>query len=86
MTAKSDRAKELLEDPLLQEAFQNVRDAIHRGWANTKPTDHDTKEEWHRRLFTLDSVERNLKQAIQDGKLEDFRAQQQEEERKWLRK
>lgn len=85
MTARSDRAKELLEDPLLQEAFQNVRDAIHRGWAKCNPTDHDAKEEWHRRLFTLDSVEQNLRQAVQDGKYEDFLAEQKREDRKWLK-
>ena len=85
MTAKSDRARELLEDPLLKEAFQNVKDAIHRGWANCKPTDHEAKEEWHRRLFTLDSIEQNLRQAIQDGNYEDFLANQKEESRKWLK-
>lgn len=76
MTLKSDRIQRLLADEDLQEAFQQVKDAIHRGWANAPPTKLDEQQEWHRRLFTLKSVEENLRIAIQDGKLEDFRAEQ----------
>jgi hypothetical protein len=78
MTVKSDHIERLLSDEYLQEAFDNVRAAIHNGWANTKPSDSEALEEWHRRLFTLRSVEENLKQAVQDGKLEDFRVAEQE--------
>ncbi len=86
MTAKSDRVKKLLDDPDLQEAFNNVREAIFKGWSQCKPSDHELKEEWHRRLFTLDSIERNLKVAIQEGKLEDFMAAEQEREQKIWKK
>jgi len=77
MTAKADRVKKLLDDEDLQEAFDNVRRAIHEGWASTKPSDSEAKDEWHRRLFTLQSVEANLKKAIQVGHLEDFNTEQQ---------
>lgn len=75
---KADRIKKLLDDEDLKEAFSQVRDAIHRGWANTPPTKQDEKEEWHRRLFSIDSVEANLRRAIQDGVLEDFRTTEKE--------
>lgn len=76
MSAKSDRVKKLLNDPDLQEAFENVRQAIHDGWENTKPSDKELREEWHRRLFTLRSIEENLLQAIEDGVLEDYKAKE----------
>lgn len=78
MTTKSDRIERLMEDPDLKEAFNSVRMAIHNGWAATKPSEPELREEWHRRLFTLQSVEENLYRAIQDGKLEDYRAAEQE--------
>ena len=77
MTAQADRITQLLKNEDLQTAFDDCRRAIHEGWARTLPSDADALQEWHRRLFTLQSVEANLKRAIQDGHLEDFRAQEQ---------
>lgn len=78
MTAKSDRVKKLLDDEDLNEAFSQVANAIHKGWANTPPTNVEAQQEWHRRLFTLNSVIENLKLAVQDGELEDYRVAEQE--------
>ena len=72
MTAQSDRIKKLLDDKDLSEAFDAVANAIHSGWANTPPTDADKQQEWHRRLFTLNSVKENLYAAMQDGQYMDF--------------
>ena len=72
MTAKADRIKQLLENEDLNEAIDNVRKAIHQGWEQTPPTEHEQQQEWHRRLFTLNGVIANLQQAIEDGKLEDY--------------
>lgn len=78
MTAESDRIRRLLNDPDLQEAFERVERAIHRGWANTPPTDKEAQSEWHRRLFSLNSVRENLKASIEDGEYEDFLAAESE--------
>jgi hypothetical protein len=72
MTAKADRIQALLSDESLNEAIDNVSNAIHKGWEETAPSDTEALQEWHRRLFTLRSVVANLEQAIQDGKLEDY--------------
>ena len=72
MTAQSDRIKKLLDDKDLQEAFDAVTNAIHKGWSDTPPTDADMQQEWHRRLFTLSSVKENLYAAMQDGQYQDF--------------
>ena len=78
MTAKADRIKKLLDDEDLQTAFSQVEEAIHKGWASTPPTKADQQREWHTRLHLLRSVKANLRQAIQDGQLEDFRAVEKE--------
>ena len=72
MTAQSDRIKRLLDDEDLQEAFGAVANAIHSGWANSPPTDADMLSEWHRRLFTLNSVKENLYTSMQDGQYQDY--------------
>ena len=72
MTAQSDRIKKLLDDKDLNEAFDSVANAIHQGWANTPPTDMAAQTEWHRRLFTLNSVKENLYKAMQDGQYKDY--------------
>jgi len=72
MTAKSDRINKLLDDKDLIEAFESVANAIHIGWANTPPTELESQQEWHRRLFTLNSIQENLYAAMQDGKYQDW--------------
>ena len=72
MTAQSDRIKKLLDDKDLNEAFESVINAIHTGWANTPPTDADMQAEWHRRLFTLNSVKENLRAAMENDQYEDY--------------
>ena len=78
MTAKSDRLNKLLKDEDLLDAFESVGNAIHKGWANTPPTDADQQQEWHRRLFTLNSIRENLYAALQDGEYQDFLEQESE--------
>ena len=72
MTAQSDRIKRLLDDEDLNRAFDAVANAIHSGWANSPPTDAAMLSEWHRRLFTLNSVKENLYTAMQDGQYQDY--------------
>lgn len=76
MTQKSDRIQRLLDDPDLKQAFQDVRDALHQKFATTSTTDADSMVDIRKRLHLLDSVEANLRRAISDGKLLDFRAEQ----------
>ena len=78
MTAQSDMLNKLLKDEDLLDAFEAVGNAIHRGWANTPPTELDQQQEWHRRLFTLNSVKENLYSALQDGEYQDFLEQESE--------
>jgi hypothetical protein len=78
MTERGDRAYRLLNDPDLQQAFADVKDAILDRFGKTPPSNTEQLIECRRLLQLLDSVEANLKRAISDGKLEDFRVQQDE--------
>ena len=77
MTAKSDRAKALLDDPILQESFNKLRDDYRGAMGNPQVPDDDILE-LRRMLFLLDKLEKHLEQIIAEGELEDFRAVEQE--------
>jgi hypothetical protein len=74
MTAKSDRCEKLVNDPDLKQAFEDVRLALHQAFAECPTNDSESMVDIRKRLHLLDSVEANLHRAVQDGKLEDFRA------------
>jgi hypothetical protein len=78
VTAKAARCKKLIEDGDLKQAFADVRDALHRQFDQIKPTDLDAMVRIKERLHLLTSVEGNLMRAIQDGKLEEFKAEEEE--------
>lgn len=61
------RAKSLLEDELLTEAFTNVESAIHEKWANAPLSDREGQHELLLMLKLLRDVRANLEQALADG-------------------
>ena len=71
--SKAERCKHLLDDKDLQQAFKDVRDALHQAFAQTPVSNTEQLVDIRKRLHLLDSVEENLYQAIQDGGLERFR-------------
>ena len=88
--SKGQRCERLLEDPDLNQAFQDVRDALHRQIDELEPSRVDDLIKCKERLFLLDSVESNLRRAISDGHLEEFRLAEKQKSTflgdvKWLR-
>ena len=77
MTAKSDRAREFLSDPLTQGAFEALRETYRQAMGNPKVPDDDILE-LRRMLFLLDKLEKHFEQIIADGELADFRAVEDE--------
>lgn len=63
------KADRLLQDPMLNEAFDLVHQAIHERWEACPLRDRDGAHELRLQLKTLNDVRANLEQAIQDGKL-----------------
>lgn len=79
MTAKADKAKKLLEDELLAEAFEKVRENYLNS-VEALPLDRTKGDEafydLRVMLYLLRRVKDELHQYIKDGTLVDFRAEQ----------
>ena len=62
---RGDRAKRLLEDDLIQEAFQKIEAEIERGWKNSK---HPGERENAYYLWrALESFRKKLENVVQHG-------------------
>lgn len=77
MTAESDRVKRLIDDPDLQKAFGVVRERYRDLIEETPVSDDRALLDIRKMLHLLREVEHHLQTAIEDGTLEDFRAQEQ---------
>lgn len=77
MTAKSDRAKEFLNNPVFQEALTNLRNEYRKHMEDARTDDGDVLE-LRRMLHLTHVVEKHLNQIITFGELEDFHAKEQE--------
>ena len=77
MTAKADRIERLVADPDLQEAFKTVRERYRDLIEETPLSESEALLDVRKMLHLLRDVEETLHTAIQDGHLEDFRAEQQ---------
>lgn len=77
MTAKSDRAKEFLNNPVFEEALANLRKEYRRIMEDHQTSDEDVLET-RRMLHLSQRLEHHLKQIIQDGEFEDFKAMDSE--------
>lgn len=79
MTAKADRAKALLEDPMIKDAFAAVRERYRDMIEETPLTDSvELITDIRKMLHLLRDVENHFYEAIQNGALEDFRVKEQE--------
>lgn len=77
MTAKSDRAKEILNDPVMQDALVNLRNE-YRKLMEDHTTPDDIVLESRRMLHLSHRFEKHLQQIIADGELDDFIAMEKE--------
>ena len=79
MTAidKGNRCQKLLDDKDLQQAFTDVEDAITLKWKQAPIEDRDGQQKLRLSLHLLQSVQANLKQAVEYGKLEAYRLEQE---------
>lgn len=66
---RANRAEKLLNDPLLIEAFDSVRNAIIQNIENAPIRDRDGVHECLLMLKLLPGVRSYLKQALSDGKV-----------------
>lgn len=70
------RAQQLLNDPLIAEAFELVRQGIVDRWSQAPVRDRDGAHELKLMLKLLGDVHAALNQAVNDGKVVQFNQKQ----------
>lgn len=66
---RANRAKQVLDNPAYQEAFDLVAQAIHEAWESAPVRDVEGQQLLKLQLKLLGDVRANLERAIVDGKL-----------------
>ena len=77
---QANKAKQLFDNPLLQESFQKLRELYSNSLLNTGASENETREKLWLAYQMVGKVEQNLIEMIDTGKLaskqlEDFRNQ-----------
>jgi hypothetical protein len=78
--SQANKAKQLFDNPLLQESFQKLRELYSNSLLNTGASENETREKLWLAYQMVGKVEQNLIEMIDTGKLaskqlEDFRNQ-----------
>lgn len=73
--ARATRAKQLLDDPLLAEAFASVVKDAMQEWANTPPNGVETREGLWRMVQTVHRVKNILQTHMANGQIAKDRAE-----------
>jgi|TARA_B100000767_G_scaffold115021_1_gene109764 hypothetical protein len=76
--SQSNKASELLNDPLLKESFNKLKNLYSTSLLNTGANENDTREKLWLAFNIVGKVEQNLQEILDTGKLaskqlEDFR-------------
>ncbi|MEM8715456.1 MAG: hypothetical protein AAGE92_06695 [Cyanobacteria bacterium P01_G01_bin.4] len=78
MTEKADRVRELLANPYLQEAFENVRlnymDMLENAPVNNSDDNVTLILDIKKQLKALEDVKNDLENTVRDGEVQDYRA------------
>lgn len=67
--AKGERARQLIKDPMIREALDNMRDDVIQCIETSKFRDTDEREECYRMLRAIAAFEREFKRFMDDGKV-----------------
>ena len=78
--SQANKAKQLFDNPLLQESFQKLRELYSNSLLNTGANETDTREKLWLAYNIVGKVEQHLQEILDTGKLaskqlEDFRTQ-----------
>lgn len=77
-TERGDKAKRLLEDPVLKQAFADVRARIIAEFENAPLRDQEGIFNLRLMLKALNDVRANLERAVRDGRLERIRMEEKQ--------
>jgi hypothetical protein len=73
--ARASHAKRLLDDPVLQEALQKVRDEALKAWETTAARDTEGREWAWLTVKNVDRIKVALESMVDDGKIAAARVQ-----------
>lgn len=66
---RGQQARDLLEHPLMQEAFSTIRESYLTQWKNSPARDADGREKIWAYLKQLDLIEAHLTTTLETGKM-----------------
>ena len=66
---RGNQAKELLENPLLSEAFDTVELEIKRAWEDSPARDIEGREKLYQMLLLNRKVKRHIESVVQTGEM-----------------
>jgi hypothetical protein len=70
--ARAERARQLLEEPLIKEALTKIREDIVRNWQLVALRDTELKDKFHMLYGIVDRFEACLKEHMETGAIESF--------------
>lgn len=73
--ARAEHAKRLLDDPILGEAFAEIRAELLHDWENTPDNATERREGTWRTLKAIDRLQGKLRSIVDNGKIAAARAQ-----------
>ena len=73
IASRAAAAKRLLDDEVLAEALDDLRDELIRDWRNTADDKTETRENVWRTLKALDRITAKLESYVNDGKFAELR-------------
>ena len=76
--AKGNRVQRLISNKDLSQAFKDVENAIITKWMESSQEDEAGHKYLKQAILVLSSVKANLYQAIENGKVETFKLEQEE--------
>ena len=74
---RASRAEKLLADEVLNEAFEQVQQTLLDAFTNCPTDNSEMMVDISKRLHLLKCVRANLERAVEDGKLEEYRIEQE---------
>ena len=69
MRNREEHAKSLLNDPLYNEAFDQLAESIYNTWANSSVQDVDSREQCWLSLRLLERIRLHLTSIIETGEM-----------------
>ena len=66
---RGNQARELLENPLLAEAFDHVESEIKRAWEDSPVRDIEGREKLYQMLMLNRKVKRHIESVVQTGEM-----------------